>query len=283
MIIALRVYIDAQKNTNPADQAKKENYPALSAPTVAIPQHTNSPTLQSNAKQENADSEAKTFRISIVRDKYDWVAYGGNLALVAVGIGGVLVGIFTLSHVKRQSALMVAKERAKLIITLEPFDPPQTVESAFGYQVLVSVTNYGSSVAFIEKHGIYISVDEKLALDQPLDDYAPIWDRLRVIPADGEPCKFATTVFAVNDRPASDDDIARIRKGRASLYCIAMIEYSDVFDQYWEFCLKKKLEVEPFVFPNIPARFRSWVDWGEPHENGEYRLKKKKSEYPRPN
>jgi hypothetical protein len=54
----------------------------------------------------------------LARDRYDWIAYYANLLLVAVGIGGVAVGVCTVLFVKRQVVEM-RRQRVAMQRTLQ--------------------------------------------------------------------------------------------------------------------------------------------------------------------
>lgn len=171
---------------------------------------------------------------------------------------------------KEQSALVVGKERAKLRIDLNPFNPFPASKGPMDYVVEGSVSIYGYSEAFIERSEIYASIGEEGILS-PLPEWLFPMHLPPVILSGAAPVKFRTLVNA-SDGPATDEEIRQVREKKASIFCVATIEFSDAFGQRWVPRLRRR-----FCFLWKPESRSDaeilgvWEDDGLPEQNGEYR------------
>jgi hypothetical protein len=78
---------DASAAPNPAGQAKASQHPAKPAPPLAAPQGNNGATFQYNSQPENDKSGPCTARVILPpKDRYDYIAFGANILLMAAAI-----------------------------------------------------------------------------------------------------------------------------------------------------------------------------------------------------
>jgi hypothetical protein len=103
--VGVLIQIGAQAPANPASKGKSSDQPPKPIPSIAVPQQGNSPTLQPDTQQKQGSHDSKAVRIASLppRDVFDWFAYGANLLLVGVGIGGIIIAACTLKKIERQT------------------------------------------------------------------------------------------------------------------------------------------------------------------------------------
>lgn len=102
-VFALLLYVflvQAHAQTNNAQQASKSQQPAPKTAPVVI-QNSNSPSLQ-YPHQENVPKDVRVVSAP-AKDRYDKAAVIANLALVLVGIGGIVVAVCTMQKIERQT------------------------------------------------------------------------------------------------------------------------------------------------------------------------------------
>jgi hypothetical protein len=124
-----------QSVRNPAKKTREEQQSAQPKITFVVGkdcdsnQFKNDPDCKAVKDKENTIFVGKlpTANVTIQRtpgrDIFDWLAYVANIGLFLVGIVGILIAVFTLRTVNRQVDTFVSKERARLTVDIDPFQP----------------------------------------------------------------------------------------------------------------------------------------------------------------
>jgi hypothetical protein len=102
-ILALTLCVlSVQTHAQPdkAQQTHKGDNPSFPTATV-VPQDGNSPSLQTESKN-HVDADVRVISAPN-KDGYERIAFWANLALVAVGIGGIVVAVCTMKKIERQT------------------------------------------------------------------------------------------------------------------------------------------------------------------------------------
>lgn len=203
-----------------------------------------------------------------------------GLTFIVIGYQGHLMKL-QLGQIRRQTDWILAKERPKLSMRLEPFDPFNNRTNSGSY-VRGTVSIRGNADATILRTAICVSPDRhaiavpfeyfdrriqplnlRLTLDQ-IDEIIPI------VPAATSPIPFIAMIYGEGKRAVSDEDIASIKQRRAKLYCKAVLEFSDslgvrpplCFNQYFEF-------VCPPLSSDDVLRYGHWNQWDENDDNSQ--------------
>ncbi len=180
-----------------------------------------------------------------------------------------------LDDMKRQTDWMLAKERPKLSMRLEPFDPFNN-RTGSGAYIRGTISIRGNADATIQRTAICVSPDRhaiatlfeefdrqiqpsnlNLTLDK-IDEILPI------VLAETPPIHFVAIVYGEGKRPVADEDIVSITQGKTKLYCKAVIEFSDPLGLQPPLCFKQFFE---FVCPPVSGddvlRYGHWNQWEE--------------------
>jgi hypothetical protein len=99
----------------PVEHAKSRNEVAPNHVVIeSLPKDPHTHIFVEQLKSVNAIVPSHVALDSMpARDKYDWIAYGGGILLVIVGIVGVIVGICSLIYLRRQTeATLIAANAA---------------------------------------------------------------------------------------------------------------------------------------------------------------------------
>jgi hypothetical protein len=171
---------------------------------------------------------------------------------------------------KEQSDLTVSKERAKLRINLNSFDPFQDVGDTKAYLVRGSVSIYGFSEAFIDGNKIYVALG-KAGIEDPLPEWHWSMRLPPVIRQNDPPIQF-TALLNGNEGPVTEDEIAEVIDCSVKIYCVAYIEFSDVYGRKWIQRLKQRHTFNnwPPLDSEMAVRMGRWENIGLPSDNGEY-------------
>ena len=162
----------------------------------------------------------------------------------------------------------ISKERAKLRIELEPFQPVRSDGVVDSYVISGAVSIYGSTEAFIEKTEIYASIGEE-GIDHPLPEWLFGMHLPPVIRA-GAPAVKISALVNGKDGPASDEEITPVREAKAFVYCIAKIEFSTL-GQKWEVRFRQYFKPIWGINDTGAEFLGHWEPDGMATENGEYR------------
>ncbi len=191
-----------------------------------------------------------------------------------------------LEQMQRQTDWILAKERPKLSMRLEPFDPFNN-RSGSGSYVRGTISIRGNADATILRTAICVSPDRH-AISAPFEFFDRriqptnlrltldnIDEILPTVPAGTPPIPFIAMVYREGKRAVADEDIASITRGKTKLYCKAVIEFSDPLGLLPPLCIKQFFE---FVCTPISSgdvlRYGHWKQWGE------YSDSSQDSEYP---
>lgn len=147
-----------------------------------------------------------------------------------------------LTTMSRQTTWLIEKERPRLNIELDLYNPRQQPNTERAYCVTGSVSIYGHAVAKVKKAEIRVSTvkyvaEEAFSLysqDVALADFMKSPDNIdlpRMIRPNSYDIGFSTPVYSGLDQPASIDEIKAVLRYRGpqrshALYCRAIIEYS---------------------------------------------------------
>lgn len=281
----------AHRSAQTDQSAQKQQSPtALSVPRPDAAKGDPPEPAAKSIHREDGDQSvtiSKLVPVSVERDWLDYATWVAGLVLLGVGIAGVWLANRTLKAVekqadltKEQSDLMVEKERAKLRIQLNSFE---LVQDEYGtYNVSGSVLIYGSTEAFVAHTEVYASVGP-VGLFNPLPEWFWGLHLEPVIRPNAAPIPFSVMVMA-EDGPADKKQILSVRKGEESVYCMAKIEFADVFGRKWVFRLRRRFRA---MWAQVESPdsgedegVGSWEDSGPANDNGEYR---NETETPKPN
>jgi hypothetical protein len=182
--------------------------------------------------------------------------------LVGVGIFAGWLALRTLGAIRRQVDTFTSKERGRLTVEVESFDPGDPNEVWYANLL---IANHGSTNVFIgpalclpcinAAHWNMKDVVLQLQIDLP-----------KVIPPNVDGIKFAAPIQMGNKLNWSYDflTIDAIGDGTKGVFVTGQIEYWDVFDTHWslKFCRKWGGS-----YSNGSWWFTKWRDYG-PKEGG---------------
>ena len=222
--------------------------------------------------------------VKIMKDGVDW-ATRANWALVVVGFAGIVVAVFTLLLMKRQVDTFVRKERAKLTVDIDCFQPPRKMydktdmppsASEFWFAKL-KIANHGSTNAFIGPALCLACVENPgwNAKKTTITSQIPL---PKVIPPDGKAIEFDARIETekMNEWKVYQDTIDAVRNRSKRIYVIGLIEYGDVFGTHWSL---KFFRQWMGTGSAGALKFTSWSDYGPedggpPDGNGYFRIVK---------
>jgi hypothetical protein len=96
----------AYAHSKPEDKAYSGNPPPASALAVALPKKDDTPYLKADSDQ-GKDAHSPQVVVDVIkmpiRDRFDWITWGGGILLTIVGIGGIIVAVCTLKKIERQT------------------------------------------------------------------------------------------------------------------------------------------------------------------------------------
>jgi hypothetical protein len=241
-------------------------------PTPAIPAQQQNPTAQYREQPKDVHAEVKIVNPP-EKDFYDKAPVWINLALGIVGCIGIMIGVATLRTVKRQVDTYVGKERARLTMDIQPYDPLKLVQPN---RVTLIVTNHGSTNAFIGKarSAAFIKRTDwgtnDLALNYGLQMNVPT-----VIPPFTlkEPVPIEESITYEADVDGSDREIIHnlLREEKNSVFVVGFVEFEDVFGNRWRFnfsrCWGGMYSEGQWFFTH------EWMTWPT-YPDGEEKIKK---------
>jgi len=192
-------------------------------------------------------SEHVTIDANARRDNYDWIAYGAGIGLFIVGIFGVWVAVVTVRTVKRQVDTFVSKERARITIVVQPFNPSEAYPSRMIYDnspmppatfnvnhVEFCITNSGETNAFVRRALCKACVKELNwdARDETINSQINLPNVMHPHEA---PFRHRTAIETGHLLKSEiDKDTAQaIADGTLGIYVIGHVEFGDVFDNHW--------------------------------------------------
>jgi hypothetical protein len=154
-----------------------------------------------------------------------------SLLLFLVGVVGIGVAIVTLLTIKRQVDTFVSKERARLTVDIDSFQPPGRVYDKSDMQPSASevwfaklkIANHGSTNAFIGPG--WDAKKTAITSQIPLP---------KVIPPDGKAIEFNARIetHKMNEWKVYRETIDAVGNGSKRIYIIGLIEFRDVFDTH---------------------------------------------------
>jgi preprotein translocase subunit Sss1 len=288
--------------SNPPKKANSEQQSAQPKITFVVGkdcesnQFKNDPDCKAAKDKENTIFVGKlpTANVTIQqipkRDWLDLVACVANIGLFLVGFVGILIAVVTVRTVKRQVDTFVSKERARLTVDIDPFQPdgPNSLGNRYPnsnsppaskdfWIAKLKIANHGSTNALIGsalclacvEHNGWDAKETAIMSQIPLPT---------VIPPDGKVIEFDARI-EINkkhewkvDRPIID----AVANGSRRIYVIGLIEYSDVFETHRT--LKFFRQWYGTWFENA-WQFTSWRNYG-PDDGGpidgnrEFRIEK---------
>lgn len=175
-----------------------------------------------------------------------------------------------------QIDLMVERQRAKLRIKLDEFQPVKDEHETYWVKGHVSI--YGSTEAFIERTEIYASIGAA-GIFNPLQEW--LWGIHHVpavIRSTAEPIPIKVMVMAA-DGPATDSEFLSVREAKEFVYVMAKIEFADTFGRKWVLRMRQRFG---FIWSDVesPGSGGSWEDSGPASDNGEYRVESEQASKP---
>lgn len=193
------------------------------------------------------------------RDIYDWLVFGCDVALALVGIGGIIVAVFTLLKIERQTkasedavvaanaaralAEDTAKRQLRAYVTVErgiianvanPIhnrsDKPETVariiDPQAGPTAQITIKNTGQTPAYNLIHWASIDIRE-YPLTTELPSMPPPEHSYRNVLGPSVP-EVKTLRMP---RPLTTEEIEGLRNGSRAIYCHGEIGYRDAFKE----------------------------------------------------
>jgi hypothetical protein len=183
------------------------------------------------------------------KDFYDKAPFWLNLALAIAGFIGIGVAVWTVRTIKRQVDTFVSKERARLTVDIDSFQPngpkppgivydksPMPPSAREFWFAKLKIANLGSTNAFIGRNLCLACVKN------------PGWDAKetvitsqihlpKVIPPDGKAIEFDAQIEVETDKTyewkVDQATIHAVGNGSKRIYVIGLIEFCDVFDTHW--------------------------------------------------
>jgi hypothetical protein len=262
LLCAFQQQTSVNEKTSQGKSANKGTPVSAAPSTKPTPEETDKKATAASSAHQNDKVEVTALPSEIavkqIKDSIDRTILICTIILTIVGVAGTAIAVWTLFVIKKQAEIMeehktkfddlakaansnaeaaifqartmkeqmdltIEKERAKLRIELEPFQPLRTEDQWDSYMVNGSVSIYGSTEAFIEKTEIYASIGEE-GIDHPLPEWLFGMHLPPVIRA-GTPAVKISALVNGKDGPASDEEITPVREAKAFVYCIAKIEF----------------------------------------------------------
>lgn len=162
-----------------------------------------------------------------------------------------------------QIQMMMNKERARLRVELDSFDPKYNGYRA-GYRVKATVSIFGSTEAYIERTVFFAGVmrpDESEIEILP----APMAEFPNTIHSGSDPLKTWTILFRTNPMrlwiPVENEEIYDVLNEESLMFCKGAIHYTDVFDGKWVFHFCRRYKVFRINSERIGGH---WEDYGAP-------------------
>ena len=114
-----KAHVATNPSQGPREKTDSKNNPASPTFAKAVPQNVVGVNLKSDPDQEHSKSARQNVAVVSLpsKDKFDWIAYWGNLVLVVVGIAGVASAVATLCFIRVQ-AMEMRRQRVLLARTL---------------------------------------------------------------------------------------------------------------------------------------------------------------------
>ncbi len=258
----------------------RENSQNPSTPVGSALQQRNSSTSVQPKPEEHIKADVWVVR-SQPKDRYDKAAFWISVALAGIGIWGIVIAIWTVRTIKRQVDMFVSKERARITVDIEPFNPSDTNLYGILYDkspnradafkishVDLCVANSGETNAFI-RNSLCKACIKQAGWDARKENIASQIGLPQVMYPHKEAFKHRARIETGHPlKPDVDRDTAQaIADGFLGIYVIGHIEFGDVFDNRWtvRFCRKWGA----WMFGGQWQDTSSWYDY-EPHTRGEF-------------
>jgi hypothetical protein len=271
-----------------ADRSQNPSLPSVAART----KDSNGPTFKSDSDKDPDSNDQPTINITnpapvpIPWGWHEHAIFWANLILAIVGIGGIVVAIFTLCFIKRQAVemlrqritmvktlivikeqakslkqqndMIMSKERARLRVDLgqlpkEPEDFP-----AFIVKALVTIS--GSTEAAIRNTAFKTMIVGPHQIPQ-----LPTLQEMRGMPS---VIRAADAPIEVRDFIVAIGGFPKVFTGASTVYAKGAIHYTDVFDGKWVFRFSRRYKY--LFFPDSKIIGGGWENYGEEEDNGEY-------------
>jgi hypothetical protein len=208
-----------------------------------------------------------------------------NLLLFLVGLAGIGVAIVTLLTIKRQVDTFVSKERARLTVDIDSFQPPRKIydhsdmppSASEVWFAKLKIANHGSTNAFIGP-ALCLACVENPGWDARKTAITSQIPLPKVIPPDGKAIEFDIRIETdkMNEWKVYRDTIDAVGNRSKRIYVIGLIEFWDVFDTHWSLKFFRQWEGTGSAGA---WQFTSWRDYG-PDDGGpidgnrEFRIEK---------
>ena len=225
---------------------------------------------------------------------YDWLAYWAGIVLAGVGVVSMVFAVRTINMMKRQVDTFVSKERARIAVDIEPFNPtgnptgnrrlralydkshmpPARFETP---HVDLRIANSGETNAFI-RVAIFKACLKELNWNPRNETITSQVDLPKVMRPNADHFKHKSSIEISHVLKAEvDQETAQaIADGTLGIYLIGHIEFGDVFDNCWTVKVCRKWG--GWWFNGKWEDTFSWYDYepqasGEFPMNGEYQIK----------
>lgn len=191
-----------------------------------------------------------------------------NDGLFLIGLAGVCVAVWTLRTIKRQVDTFVSKERARLTVDVDSFEP---AEAGVPWFAKMTITNHGSTNAFIGP-AICLPCINAANWDTK-DAHVRHTINLPSVIKPNEGIEFSPPVQLRNDLKWEFDEetIASVGNGFAGIFLVGLIEYRDVFGGRWSLKFWRKWNG---THSHGKWLFTDWKEYDPLGANGEYGIRK---------
>lgn len=208
-----------------------------------------------------------------------------NLLLFLLGILGIGVAIATLRTIKRQVDTFVSKERARLTVDIDSFQPPSRLydksdmppSTSEVWIAKLKIVNHGSTNAFIGP-ALCLACVKNPGWDAKKTAITSQIPLPKVIPPDGKAIEFDARIEAdkMDEWKVYRAIIDAVGNRSKRIYVIGLIEFWDVFDTHWSLKFFRQWEGTRLAGA---WQFTSWRDYGPDDGgpidgNGEFRIEK---------
>lgn len=221
-----------------------------------------SPNMPVPAQQAAPEKKPAPSHVAVdsmpTKDGYDWAAYWGNIGLVVVGFGGVVVGVCSLVFLRRQTtATQIAanaalaqanhianSERAWIEVlpynwsiefypkweTGDPVPEGPMGTWSISHRFAAQIKNLGRTPAKIEGIAVrYVRTTKSAGDMDPEPDFGEIDTEQFFLLPDSEIA--ATATLSPEGGVLTKANVTAIKDGKEFLYAYGVVKYRDVYDR----------------------------------------------------
>jgi len=244
LVILAMLLGGAQKDVPPkGSQQQKHSQPESSKTQPSAPPPTTSEVDKENA----ANAERYAYYKAHPKEYFKAAiapAYFSNWVLAGLGVVGGFVAVFTLLAIKRQTDLMVDKERARITVEIVPANleledgPEWTEEMRVVYAgAKITVSNLGATNAFnVTSSAKILSTPDRGTLESPET-------MMLLLPSVIGP-SIQPVVVDVSTLLKGVDRVIKVRSKEEVLHLVGTIAYNDIFGNKYKTVFRYLWRVE---------------------------------------